>query len=165
VTIYYQDFATPLGTLLLTSNRQALTGCYFLGQKHFPASYGKNSQSEWIPVTNDPVLKEAQQIIEDYFRSGVVDCRITLAPQGTEFQRQVWSTLLTIPPGQTRSYSQIAAAMGRPTATRAVAGAIGRNPVSILIPCHRVVGSNGSLTGYAGGIERKQALLRLEGAL
>lgn len=178
--IYYQQFATPLGTMLVAGYRQALTGCYFVGQKHFPKSFNetprndksqcenphkKKSLTEWILATNDPLLSEAQQIIEAYFHSGVLHCPIELAPQGTNFQRQVWNALLAIPAGQTRSYSQIATAVGNPSATRAVAGAIGRNPIGIIIPCHRVIGSDGSLTGYAGGIERKQALLQLEGVL
>lgn len=160
MTIHYQEFTSPLGTMLITANSQALTGCYFVDQKHFPKSH-----REWVQVADDPLLTEVQRMLAAYFHSGEFDCHIKLAPQGTDFQRQVWDALLTIPAGQTRSYGQIAAMLGKPTATRAVAGAIGRNPIGIVIPCHRVIGSNGSLTGYAGGIERKQALLKLEGVL
>src|SRR5690606_38787433 len=119
--------------ILLTGNGQALTGCYFMDQKHFPASH-----REWQRVADDPLLTKAQQQLEDYFDSGKLNCHLKLTPKGTDFQRRVWDALLQIPDGQTRSYGQIAALLGKPTATRAVAAAIGRNPIGIIIPCHRV---------------------------
>ena len=149
----YKDFPAPLaaiGTIRITSDGKALTGCDFLDPGAPP------------PADDDPILRACQRILETYFAGGPLAPALPLAPRGTDFQRQVWSALLEIPLGQTRSYGDIARRIGRPSAVRAVAGAIGRNPIGILIPCHRVIGSDGSLTGYAGGLHRKQALLALE---
>jgi len=159
MTLYFQEFTSPLGNILLTGNGKAVTGCYFQDQKYFPVS-----GAQWRHADEDALLNEATQILQAYFACGKLECDIAIAPQGTDFQRKVWDALTQIPAGETRSYGQIAASLGKPGAVRAVAAAIGRNPVSILIPCHRVIGSNGSLTGYAGGLERKAALLKLEGA-
>lgn len=160
MTIDYRDFPTPLGTLRITTNGKALTGCYFAGQKYFPTP-----TTAWREARESALLDAAQSAIDAYFRSGRLDHHIEMAPLGTGFQQQVWQALRQIPDGATRSYSEIASQLGRPAAIRAVAAAIGRNPISLLIPCHRVIGKNRSLTGYAGGIDRKRALLQLEGAL
>lgn len=146
---------TPLGKLFATAAGDVVTGLYFEGQKHFPAALP--------PLTAaNAVLTTLQREIAEYFTGQRTTFAATLQPQGTPFQRSVWDLLLTIPSGQTLTYGELAAQLGKPSATRAVASAIGRNPISIAIPCHRVIGKNGSLTGYAGGIERKAALLNLE---
>ncbi len=109
-----------------------------------------------------PLLKKAARQLEEYFAGKRKAFDLPLQPKGTAFQQAVWQALQQIPYGQTRSYAQIALAVGRPTATRAVGGANHNNPISIIIPCHRVIGASGSLTGYGGGLDKKQALLLLE---
>lgn len=143
-------YASPLGQMLLAANEQGLTGAWFLGQKHFPAD---------LPVQNSdhPILLSAEKWLHIYFSGQNPDFMPPLAPQGTAFQLRVWDALKTIPYGATITYGQIL-----PGSARAVGAAVGRNPISLFIPCHRVVGAKGSLTGYAGGIERKMFLLRLE---
>jgi methylated-DNA-[protein]-cysteine S-methyltransferase len=110
-----------------------------------------------------PVLLEAERQLREYFERRRTAFTVTLDPQGTAFQQQVWDALRTIPFGETRSYAEIARQIGRPTAVRAVGAANGRNPLSIVTPCHRVIGTNGHLTGFAGGLDTKAFLLRLEG--
>lgn len=127
-----------------------MTGLRFCGQE-VPAQG---------PVS--PVLAQAAAQLAEYFAGQRQSFTIPLAPRGTPFQQEVWRALCAIPYGQTRSYGQLAAALGRPSASRAVGGACRRNPIWLMIPCHRVVGASGSLTGYAGGLERKKALLALE---
>ncbi len=153
---------TPLGDMLVVCSEKGLRGCWFLGQSHFP--------KEALDF-KDPESKESTQIhhevgqqIELYFNNKIDKFNICIdfGPRGTPFQREVWGALLSIPFGQTSSYANIAQAINRPKAVRAVGGAIGKNPISLIVPCHRVVGSTGALTGYAGGIDRKKALLDLE---
>ncbi|MDY0007290.1 MAG: methylated-DNA--[protein]-cysteine S-methyltransferase [Spongiibacteraceae bacterium] len=160
MSIHYKDIATPLGTVRIAATAQALTGCYFSGQKYFPVA-----DDNWAASPQQPLLCAAESVLRNYFNSGRLDDVPPLAPAGTEFQREVWRVLLRIPAGRTWTYRQVAEALGRPRAVRAAAAAIGRNPLSILIPCHRVVGSTRALTGYAGGLDRKAALLKLEGAM
>jgi methylated-DNA-[protein]-cysteine S-methyltransferase len=112
----------------------------------------------------DPVLQEAERQLQEYFAGTRTRFELELEFVGTDFQKNVWLALLDIPYGQTRSYAQIAAQIGRPKAVRAVGAANGRNPLSIIAPCHRVVGKSGGLTGYAGGLRAKELLLALEGA-
>ncbi|HEY9096675.1 MAG TPA: methylated-DNA--[protein]-cysteine S-methyltransferase [Hydrogenophaga sp.] len=154
---------SPLGTIHLCATPTGLAGAWFHDQRHRPedACFGR-----WPVNDNHPVLLLARQQLTAYFanaRRSAFDLPLDLSP-GTDFQREVWSALQRIPSGQTLSYLELAHQLGRPTAVRAVAAAIGRNPVSVVIPCHRVVGSNGALTGYAGGLTRKRALLRGEHA-
>lgn len=111
------------------------------------------------------VLDAVARQLTDYFAGTRRAFELPLAPEGTAFERRVWAALLTLPHGQTRSYGEIARSLGQPSAARAVGTANARNPIAILIPCHRIIGSDGRLTGYAGGLARKEALLRLEGAL
>ncbi|MEO7116237.1 MAG: methylated-DNA--[protein]-cysteine S-methyltransferase [Caldimonas sp.] len=147
---------TPLGPLLLARTRDGLAGAWFEAQKHHPAAID-------APVRDDdPLLADAARQLRAYFagESDVFDLALDL--QGTDFQRSVWAELLRIAPGSTCSYGDIAHRLGAPSASRAVGAAVGRNPVSIIVPCHRVVGSTGALTGYAGGLDRKTALLRIE---
>lgn len=114
-------------------------------------------------LQDTPLLLEAKRQLEEYFSGLRASFSLPLNPQGTAFQKKVWQQLEAIPYGQTRTYGQIAAAVGQPTASRAVGGANHNNPIAIVIPCHRVIGANGKLTGYAGGLDIKEKLLRLEG--
>jgi methylated-DNA-[protein]-cysteine S-methyltransferase len=150
--------ATPLGPLLLVRTRDGLAGAWFAAQKHHPAPIDAPLRDD------DPLLRRAAAQLAAYFdgRSTTFDVPLDLV--GTPFQVGVWHALLAIEPGRTCSYGDIARRLGRPTAGRAVGAAVGRNPISVIVPCHRVVGSDGALTGYAGGLERKTALLRLEAA-
>lgn len=150
--------ATPLGKLLLARTARGLAGVWFEGQKHHPE-----------PLTalrrpDDALLRRAADQLHAYFAGEREDFDLPLDLHGTPFQCAVWQALLAIPAGRTRSYGQIARELGSASAVRAVGGAVGRNPVSVIVPCHRVVGTDGSLTGYAGGVDRKRALLALEHA-
>jgi methylated-DNA-[protein]-cysteine S-methyltransferase len=149
---------SPLGPLLLARTDQGLAGAWFEGQKHHPGELAAPSQP------NDALLAKAIKQLADYFAGRGTHFTLPLDLQGTPFQRSVWAALLRIGAGATRSYADIAREIDSPAAVRAVGGAVGRNPVSVIVPCHRVVGRDGSLTGYAGGTDRKLALLRLEGA-
>ncbi len=155
--IRYTVCASPLGDILLVANADALTGLHFVDQKYLP-----EKTYEWVRDGFLPVLTEARRQLAEYFTGERREFDLPLAPTGTEFQQAVWMKLREIPYGTTTSYGAIAQRLGQPTASRAVGAANGRNPLGIIVPCHRVVGSAGSLTGYAGGLERKQALLALE---
>lgn len=148
--------ATPLGPLTLAATARGLAAALFDAQRHHPGE---------LPAPENPahpVLAQAAREFAEYFAGRRRHFTVPLDPQGTPFQQQVWRALLAIAPGRTTSYGALAAQLGRPAAARAVGAAVGRNPVSIIVPCHRVVGSDGALTGYAGGLPRKQALLSLE---
>ena len=151
---------SPLGKITLAGEGDTLTGLWFTGQKHFG---GEN-----IPLGEAPVFSVVQPWLDAYFAGGEPGEFPPLGPTGTPFQKAVWELLLEIPRGETATYGQLAKELsqrqGRTTSPRAVGSAVGRNPISVLIPCHRVVGADGSLTGYAGGLERKTRLLTLEGA-
>ena len=139
--------ASPVGPLTLGECDGALTGIWFRDE---------------AAGDHTPLLDEAAKQLADYFGGRRRDFDLPLAPAGTPFQREVWSALRAIPYGQTRSYKDIAAAVGRPAACRAVGMANNRNPLPIVVPCHRVVGASGALTGYAAGVEVKRQLLDLE---
>ena len=149
---------TPLGTMTAAATPDGLTGLWFDGQAHHPGELD-------VPVQpGQRWLKAAAAAMVRYYDGQQEPLRgLPLDLHGTTFQRAVWQALLAVPSGQTCSYGQIATRAGSPSAVRAAGAAIGRNPVSVLVPCHRVVGASGSLTGYAGGLERKRALLRHEG--
>lgn len=149
---------SPVGPLRLVTDGSHLTGVYFTEHRHAPEDLGPEVAAADAP----PVLTEAAAQLAEYFAGERVDFDLPTAADGTDFQRTVWEALTHIPYGQTWSYGQLAAAIGRPLASRAVGLANGRNPISIVVPCHRVVGSTGAITGYGGGVERKQALLDLE---
>ena len=146
-------YESPVGQLTLVSNGEALVELNFENGR-----YAKSAQ----PVGDDKVLKQARRELDAYFAGKLKSFTVPVAPQGTEFQRKAWEALQKIPYGATRSYAQQAAAVGNPNAVRAVGSANGRNPVAIIIPCHRVIGSNGSLTGFGGGMACKKQLLDLE---
>lgn len=150
--------ATPLGPVTLAASAQGLAGLWFDDQAHHPGPLA-------VPLQpTHPALQAGRAALAAYFAGQPLPA-VPLDLQGTPFQRAVWQALLQIGPGQTSHYAAVAQAAGAPRAVRATGAAIGRNPVSILVPCHRVLGRGGELTGYAGGLARKQALLQLEGAL
>ena len=153
-------YASPLGPMLLAASDDGLAGVWFEGQRHGPESVS------WPEVPGHPVLREAVRQLQEYFAGTRTAFELPLdLCHGTPFQQSVWQALLAIPPGGTTSYAELGRKLGRPQAARAIGAAVGRNPVSIVVPCHRVLGTDGALTGYAGGLERKSALLKLEGAL
>ena len=153
-------WAGPLGAMTLAATPRGLSGVWFDGQRHGP------NTSAWRADPAHPVLREAIEQLGQYFARQRTSFDLPLdLLAGTLFQQAVWQALLGIAPGATTSYSSLSAAIGKPAAVRALGAAVGRNPVSIVVPCHRVLGADGSLTGYAGGLERKTALLSLEGAL
>lgn len=154
-TTYYTIMPSPVGELALTSDGSALTAVYFEAPK-----YGPTSTDGWI--RDDSVLADARRQLEEYFRGERTEFDLALAPAGTDFQRSVWKALSEIPYAATTSYGAIASSIGKPAASRAVGAANGRNPISIIVPCHRVVGSGGDLTGYGGGLDRKRWLLNHE---
>jgi methylated-DNA-[protein]-cysteine S-methyltransferase len=147
---------TPIGPLRLVSTGSALAAI------EFP---GRHSTAETDRQQSDPALALAARQLTEYFAGKRKRFELPLAPQGTPFQQSVWAALAQIPWGALRSYADIARAIERPKAVRAVGAANGRNPLPIVVPCHRVIGSNGSLTGFAGGLEIKRRLLELEGQL
>jgi len=146
--------------MLLAASDNQLVGIWFEGQAHLP------DLSSCAPDAGQPVLQQAKAQLLDYFagQRQQFDLPLNLAT-GTTFQQAVWQALLSIPFGATCSYGQLANRIGKPSAVRAVGAAVGRNPLTIIVPCHRVIGASGSLTGYAGGLDRKTALLQLEGVL
>ena len=148
---------TPLGPVLLARTDTGLAGAWFEGQKAHPGLIDAPERPA------DPLLRKAAKQLDEYFARKRSRFDLPLDLLGTEFQRSVWRALLQIGSGQTSSYGAIARKLGSPRAVRAVGGAVGRNPVSVIVPCHRVLGGDGSLTGYAGGLHRKSALLKLEG--
>jgi methylated-DNA-[protein]-cysteine S-methyltransferase len=148
---------SPLGPLWLAANNNALIGAWFEQQKHFPKDLPTGERNG-----NDPVLIEAQEQLVAYFGARLTRFTLPLAPQGTAFQRSVWNALLQIEHGAKSTYGAISTLIHQPSAARAVGAAVGRNPISIIIPCHRVLGAGGAMTGYAGGLLRKEALLKLE---
>lgn len=156
--LFLTHYASPLGPILLAADETGLTGLWFEGQKYFPSFLGVDYQEK-----ETPILTETARWLDVYFSGKDPDILPPLHPQGSPFRQTVWDILLTIPRGQTMTYGEIARRLGVHSA-QAVGGAVGHNPISILIPCHRVVGSDGSLTGYAGGFDRKTRLLQLEGA-
>lgn len=142
-------YDSPVGPITLVQEGETLTRLDF------------NTPSQEEEAT--PLLLEARRQLQEYFAGERKAFALPLAPAGTAFQKKVWAALREIPWGETRSYGDIARAIGKPTASRAVGMANGRNPLPVFIPCHRVIGTNGSITGYSGGLEKKRFLLRLEG--
>lgn len=144
---------SPLGRLtLVVDEHDALAGLYLDGQQHHPAM-------STLGEPDDSIAADAVAQLDEYFAGRRSGFDLVLAPAGTDFQVKVWRALTKIPPAKTESYGELAAELGQPTAARAVGAAIGLNPISIIVPCHRVVGTSGAMTGYAGGLERKQWLL------
>ena len=152
-------FETPLGPMLLVAKAQGLSGAYFVGQKYFPAI-----AEDWREAANDALLQDAAAQFSAYFAGTLQRFELPLAAVGTEFQQAVWSAISTVGYGERITYGELARRVGRVNSVRAAGTATGRNPLSIIVPCHRIVGADGSLTGYAGGLMRKERLLALEAA-
>lgn len=163
--MYYSTvYSSPIGLLTLASNGEQIVGLWVEGQKYFGSRLGELQQQDDLPV-----FSQTRQWLDSYFAGEQPEVsQVPLAPEGSEFRRAIWQILCEIPYGQTTTYGEIARQMAARTgrasmSSQAVGGAVGHNPVSIIIPCHRVVGTNGSLTGYASGLARKIHLLELEG--
>ena len=160
---YTSHYLSPLGELLLSADEIGLTGLWFVGQRYFavtlPAEYEEK---------DTPLLMEAREWLGLYFSGKEPSFTPPLHLMGSDFRLRVWELLLTIPYGKTMTYGELAHRLsilrGTNTSARAIGGAVGHNPISLIVPCHRVLGANGILSGYAGGTERKAALLRMEGA-
>lgn len=158
--VSFKKIASPVGTLTLAASEKGLVA--ILWENDDPRRVRLDMETE---NADHPILIAAEQQLADYFAGRQTHFDLPLDFRGTDFQQQVWAALLTIPFGETRSYADIARAIGRPTACRAVGAANGKNPISIVAPCHRVIGANGTLTGFAGGMKAKEYLLTLEGGL
>ena len=159
MTLCHTAVKTRLGTLCIASADDALTGVWFEGQAHAPQGLAGERHDD------HPLLRRAARQLQDYLDGSPAPLDLPLHPTlGTAFQRQVWAQVSRIPRGHIGRYADIARALGRPQAARAVGAAVGRNPWLLLVPCHRVVGTDGRLTGYAAGLTRKQQLLTMEGA-
>ena len=154
---YYDFFESPQGQMLLVAADEALCGLYFDGQKYLP-----QIASQWRRDARHAPLIQAQRELAEYFGGERKRFEVALAPEGTPFQRSVWKAIASVAFGKTITYAELARRAGCPGSARAAGAATGRNPIGIIVPCHRIVGSNGSLTGYAGGLDRKRALLALE---
>ncbi len=158
---YLCSYDSPLGSVTIASDGEAIVGLWFEGQKHFAASLREASMSDDISV-----LKAAQTWLDCYFEGNKPITDMPLKPRGSAFQQLVWNQLLKIPYGHMVTYGEIARRIeledGHHTSPRAVGSAVGRNPISVIIPCHRVVGASGALTGFAGGLDKKMVLLRTE---
>lgn len=161
---YISHYRSPLGDILLAADQNCLTGLWFEGQKYFALHLDKEREEKEIPV-----FEKTKEWLDIYFSGKEPDSTVPLRFIGTDFQKEVWKILCSIPYGQTMTYGEIAGKLAekrgkKSMSAQAVGGAVGHNRISILVPCHRVVGSDGSLTGYAGGIEKKVKLLTLEKA-
>ena len=154
---YYDFYDSPHGQMLLVANDEGLAGVYFEGQKYSP-----QVAPGWRRDPDHAPLRDGKRELAEYFASKRERFETPLAPHGTPFQRAVWNAISTVAFGETITYGELARRAGYPGSVRAAGAATGRNPLTILVPCHRIVGSTGSLTGYAGGLERKRALLVLE---
>ena len=155
---YTYHYTSPLGGITLASDGEALTGLWFDGQKYFADTLDAEYAEKALPL-----FGETAKWLDLYFAGIVPDFTPKLSPRGTPFRHAVWNVLLTIPYGHTMTYGEIAKALGCRSA-QAIGGAVGHNPISLIIPCHRVVGADGSLTGYAGGVDKKRSLRKLEQA-
>ncbi|HVC12073.1 MAG TPA: methylated-DNA--[protein]-cysteine S-methyltransferase [Burkholderiales bacterium] len=153
----YDYYDGPHGRMLLVSRGEDLCGAYFKWQKHF-----REPEREWHLEPDAAPLRQARRELAEYFGGRRTRFEVPLAAEGTPFQRAVWKAIAGVPFGETISYAELARRAGRPGSARAAGAATGRNPIGVIVPCHRIVGSDGSLTGYAGGLDRKRALLALE---
>lgn len=156
--MYKTTYNSPIGNLTLCSDGTNLVGAWFDGQKYFADTVKEMQENNDLPVFSD-----VKNWLDRYFSGKKPKIsELKLAPAGNEFRQAVWGILCKIPYGQTTTYGEIAKQLGRPMSAQAVGGAVGHNPISIIIPCHRVVGKNGNLTGYAGGLDKKTKLLEHE---
>jgi methylated-DNA-[protein]-cysteine S-methyltransferase len=155
--VRWNRFPGPLGAMLVIASDEGLLGIHFEGERYEPVV-----RDEWTHRPDDPLLRRAQAQLDEYFGGSRRAFDLPLAPSGTAFQRDVWRAIAGVAFGATISYRELAIRAGRPQSVRAAGAATGRNPWTIVVPCHRIVGTDGSLTGYAGGLGRKRELLALE---
>ena len=154
--MYSTSYSSPLGEMMIASDGEAVCGVWFFGQKHFPSDdFTRNDALA--------IFKKVKQWLDDYFNGLNPKIDFKIKPEGNDFRLKVWKILCEIPYGETLTYGEIASRISASMSAQAVGGAVGRNPIAILIPCHRVLGSDGKLTGYAGGTDKKAYLLKLEG--
>ncbi len=150
------DYDSPVGKMLIVSDGEAICGVWFYGQKYFPSF-------DNLIINDDlPIFKTVKLWFDDYFNRMNPKITFKMKPSGSEFRVKVWKILSEIPYGKTVTYGDIASRISPSMSPQAVGGAVGHNPIAILIPCHRVMGANGRITGYAGGIDKKRALLKIE---
>ena len=154
----YDLIDSPLGTLRLAATPEGIASIFFTDETGMPPT-----GAGWVRDTSATVLRRAATQLREYFAGGLRVFDLPLAPTGTSFQHDVWKAIATVPAGETISYTELARRAGHAGSFRAVGAATGRNPLAIVVPCHRIIGADGSLTGYAGGLPRKRALLALEG--
>ena len=155
---YSTNYESPLGEMLIVSDGETICGVWFYGQKHFKSTVvGKTIHDDGLSI-----FKKAKQWFEDYFNGKNPQINFQLKPEGSKFRQKVWKILSEIPYGETLTYGEIASKISPNMSAQAVGGAVGRNPISILIPCHRVLGSDRKLTGYAAGLDKKIELLKIE---
>ena len=154
---YYDTLESPWGGMLIAASEKGVTGVYFDRQKYHPKR-GK----EWQRAPDNKHLQKAKRQLAEYFKGKRREFDLELDPAGSPFQKRVWKAIAAVPYGETISYGELARRCGFPEGARAAGAATGRNPIGIVVPCHRIVGSNGKLTGYAGGLDKKRALLALE---
>jgi methylated-DNA-[protein]-cysteine S-methyltransferase len=153
----YDYYESPCGRMLLAADGKAITSVSFVGQKYAPRIGG-----DWKRDARHAPIRQAKRELAEYFGGRRRRFSVKLAPQGTPFQRAVWKAIAQVAFGRTIAYAELARRAGRPGSARAAGAATGRNPIGVIVPCHRIVGANGSLTGYAGGLAKKRALLALE---
>ena len=155
---YSTNYESPLGEMLIVSDGETICGVWFYGQKHFKSTVvGKTIHDDGLSI-----FKKAKQWFEDYFNGKNPQINFQLKPEGSKFRQKVWKILSEIPYGETLTYGEMASQISPNMSAQAVGGAVGRNPISILIPCHRVLGSDRKLTGYAAGLDKKIELLKIE---
>lgn len=153
----YDYLDTPFGRMLLAANDKGLTGAHFVGQKYYPAE-----REGW--TRDEKALAKAKKELSEYFEGERAVFTVPLAAEGTPFQKAIWTEIARVRFGETITYAELARRAGFPNCARAAGAATGRNPIGVIVPCHRILGTNGTLTGYAGGLSKKKALLALEGA-
>ena len=157
--MYYFDFyESPMGRMLIVATDRGLSGLYFVDQKYY-----REVGRDWLRGDHHKIVRKTARELTEYFAGARKEFDITLAAEGTPFQANVWKAISSVKYGDSITYSELARRAKHPGAVRAAGTATGRNPITIIVPCHRIVGSDGSLTGYAGGLDRKRALRELEG--
>ena len=154
---YYDYFDSPQGRMLLVASDAGLSGVYFARQKYFP-----KKEKAWSRSARHALLQQTKRELKEYFAGRRKRFKVKLDPEGTAFQRKIWRAISSVSFGKTLTYSEIARRAGHAGSARAAGAATGRNPISVIVPCHRIMGADGSLTGYAGGLARKRTLLELE---
>jgi methylated-DNA-[protein]-cysteine S-methyltransferase len=154
---YFAPYQSPLGDMLLVATTEALAGLYFIGQKYFP-----RLDPAWQKAADAEPIRKTLDELDDYFAGRRTRFDVPLAPHGTPYQHAIWKAIASVEYGETITYGELARRSGFPGNARAAGAATGQNPIGIIVPCHRIIGSNGNLTGYAGGLDKKRALLALE---